>query len=113
MSCAPELSRCGRRWFNRVHHPVLRSWSGFPDVNPQHMGRRECVKVCDGQFCCCVSEVVAPYIGMAPQFVEGSAETNTSPFFEEIYDTTYQEVVVVIVFGTCNAWVCMMMLDSL
>ncbi len=38
--------------------------SGFPDVNPYRLGRRECVKVCDGQFCCCISEVIAPYIGM-------------------------------------------------
>ncbi len=113
MSCAPELSRCGRKWFNRVHHPMLRSGSGFPDVNPKRLGRRECVEVCDGQFCFCVSEVVAPYIGMAPQFVEGSAETHTPPVFEEICDTTQKEAVVVIVFGTCSAGVCMVMLDSL
>jgi hypothetical protein len=66
MSCAPELNRCGRRWFDRVHHPVLRPGSRFPDVNPPRLGWWEFVKVCDGQFCSSVSEVVASDMGMAP-----------------------------------------------
>ncbi len=69
--------------------------------------------MCDGKLCCCVSEVVAPYMGVAPQFVESSAEPHTSPFFKERCDTTQQEAVVVIVLGTCGAWVCVMILDSM
>ena len=85
----------------------------FPDVYPHRLGRRERIKVCDGKFCCCVSEVDAAYIGMAPQFVESSLKPQTSPFLKERFDTIQPKAVVVIVFGTCGAWVCVMILDSL
>ena len=68
--------------------------------------------MCDGKFCCCVSEVVAPYIGMVPQFVESSGEPQTSPFLKERCDTIQQKAVVVIVVGTCGAWVCVMILEA-
>ncbi len=69
--------------------------------------------MCDGKLSCCVSEVVASYMSVAPQFVESSAEPQTSPFLKECCDTTQQEAVVVIVLGTCGARVCVMMLDSM
>ena len=69
--------------------------------------------MCDGKFCCCGNEVVAPYIGMAPQFVESTVEPQTSPFLKKRCDTIQQKAVVVIVFGTYGAWVYEMILDSL
>ena len=72
----------------------------FPKVYPHRLGRGERVKVCDGKFCCCVSEVVAADVGMTPQFVKSSAETQASPFIQERCDTTKQKAVVVIVLGT-------------
>ena len=92
---------------------MVRTRGDFPDVHPRRLGRRERVKVCDGKLCCCVNEVLAPYMGMAPQFVESSAEPHTSSFLKECCDTTQQEAVVVIVLGTCGARVCVMTLDSL
>ena len=52
-------------------------------------------------------------MGVAPQFVESSAEPQTSPFFKERCDSTQQEAVVVIVLGTSGARVFVMMLDSM
>ena len=90
---------------------MARTRGDFPDVHPRRLGRRERVKVCDGKLCYCVSEVVAPYMGVAPQFVESSAEPHTSPLLKERCDATQHEVVVVI--GTCSSRVCVMMLDSM
>ncbi len=98
---------------NRVHDPVVWTRGNFPDVHSRRMRRRKCVKVCDGQLSCCVSEVVASDVDVAPQFVESSAEPRTSPFLKESCDATKQEAVVVIVLGTCGARVCVMVLDSL
>ena len=47
----------------------------FPYGNPSRLGWWEFVKLCDGQFCGSVGEVVASYMCMPPEFVEGSAET--------------------------------------
>ena len=69
--------------------------------------------MCDGKFCCRVSEVVVPYIGMAPQFLESSVEPQTSSFLKERCDAIQQKAVVVIMFGTSSAWVCVVILDSL
>ena len=67
----------------------------------------------DCKFGCCISEVIAPYVGVSPQFVENGAESKLTHLFQERRDTIQQEAVVVIVFGTCGTWVCMVMSNCL
>ena len=45
----------------------------FPDLNSERLWRRECIEVRDRELGDRVREVVAPDIGVSPDFVEGGA----------------------------------------
>ena len=45
----------------------------FPDLNSQRVWRRECIEVHDRQLRGRVRDVVAPYIGVGPDFVKDGA----------------------------------------
>ncbi len=68
-------------WGSRVHDPMLWARGHFHDVYSYFFVRWEGVEVADRQLGGRVREVITPYVGMGPDFVQDCAVSRQPPCF--------------------------------